>query len=99
MKSGNMKATYISRLSERGQVSVPIAIRNALGLTPSSRIAWTLDAEAGTATLSLVHTPRKGGAQAALGFAARFRKTRRTADWLRGVDDTEFMDPQGREKR
>ena len=99
MKSGNMKATYISRLSERGQVSVPIAIRNALGLTPSSRIAWTLDAEAGTATLSLVHTPRKGGAQAALGFAARFRKTRRTADWLRGVDDTELMDPQGRAKR
>ena len=99
MKSGKMKATYISRLSERGQVSVPIAIRNALGLTPSSRIAWTLDAEAGTATLSLVHTPRKGGAQAALGFAARFRKTRRTADWLRGVDDTELMDPQGRAKR
>ena len=99
MKSGNMKATYISRLSERGQVSVPIAIRNALGLTPSSRIAWTLDAEAGTATLSLVHTPRKGGAQAALGFAARFRTTRRTADWLRGVDDAELMDPQGRAKR
>ena len=43
----SMKATYISRLSERGQVSVPIAIRNALGLTPSSRIAWTLDAENG----------------------------------------------------
>ena len=92
MKSENMKATYISRLSERGQVSVPIAIRNALGLTPSSRIAWTLDAEAGTATLSLVRTPRKGGAQAALGFAARFRKTRRTADWLAGVDDTEMQE-------
>ena len=59
----------------------------------------TLDAENGTATLSLVRTPQKGGAQAALGFAARFRKTRRTADWLRGVDDTELMDPQGREKR
>ena len=85
----SLKATYISRLSERGQVSVPIAIRNALGLTPSSRIAWTLNAENGTATLSLVHTPRKGGAQAAHGFAARFRKTRRTADWLAGVDDAE----------
>ena len=89
MKSENMKATYISRLSERGQVSVPIAIRNALGLTPSSRIAWTLDAENGTATLSLVRTPQKGGAQAALGFAARFRKPCRTADWLAGIDDTE----------
>ena len=99
MKSGNMKATYISRLSERGQVSVPIAIRNALGLTPSSLIAWTLDAATGTATLSPVRTPQKGGAQAALGFASRFRKTRRTADWLRGVDDAELMDPQGRAKR
>ena len=88
----SMKATYISRVSERGQVSVPIAIRNALGLTPSSRIAWTLDAENGTATLSLVRTPRKGGALAALGFAARFRKTRRTADWLAGVDDAEMQE-------
>ena len=83
----SMKAMYVSRVSERGQVSLPIAIRNALGLTPSSRIAWTLDAESGTATLSLVRTPRKGGAQAALGFAARFRKTRRTADWLKDIDD------------
>ena len=95
MKSRNMKATFISRMSERGQVSVPISIRNALGLTPSSRIAWTLDAENGTATLSPVRAPRKGGAQAALGFAARFRKARRTADWLRGVDDTGLEDPQG----
>ena len=94
-----MRGTYISRMSERGQVSVPISIRNALGLTPSSLIAWTLDAETGTATLSPVRTPQKGGAQAALGFAARFRKTRRTADWLRGVDDTGLEDPQGGAKR
>ena len=89
-----MRGAFISRMSERGQVSVPISIRNALGLTPSSRIAWTLDAENGTATLSPVRAPRKGGAQAALGFAARFRKTRRTADWLRGVDDTGLEDLQ-----
>ena len=95
----SMKATFIRRMSERGQVSVPISIRNALGLTPSSLIAWTLDAETGTATLSPVRTPQKGGAQAALGFAARFRKTRRTADWLRGVDDTGLEDPQGGAKR
>ena len=94
-----MRGTFISRMSERGQVSVPISIRNALGLTPSSLIAWTLDAETGTATLSPVRTPQKGGAQAALGFAARFRKTRRTADWLRGVDDTGLEDLQGGTKR
>ena len=91
----SMRAMYVSRVSERGQVSVPIAIRNALGLTPSSRIAWTLDAESGTATLSLVRTPRKGGAQAALGFAARFRKTRRTTDWLKDIDDIGCSDLQG----
>ncbi len=99
MRDGNMKATFISRLSERGQISVPISIRNALGLTPSSLIAWTLDAETGTATLSPVRTPQKGGAQAALGFAARFRKTRRTADWLRGVDDTGLKKLQEGAKR
>ena len=89
-----MRGTYISRMSERGQVSVPISIRNALGLTPSSLIAWTLAAETGTATLSPVRTPQKGGAQAALGCAARVRKTRRTADWRRGVDDTGLEDQQ-----
>ena len=89
-----MRGSFISRMSERGQVSVPISIRNVLGLTPSSLIAWTLNAETGTATLSPVRTPQKGGAQAALGFAARFRKTRRTADWLRGVDDTGLEDLQ-----
>ena len=94
-----MRGSFISRMSERGQVSVPISIRNALGLTPSSLIAWTLDAETGTATLSPVRTPQKGGAQAALGFAARFRKTRRTADWLRGVDDTGLEDLQKGTKR
>ena len=94
-----MRGSFISRMSERGQVSVPISIRNALGLTPSSLIAWTLDAETGTATLSPVRTPQKGGAQAALGFAARFRKTRRTADWLRGVDDTGLDNLQGGAKR
>lgn len=77
-----MRVTYVSRLSERGQVSVPIAIRDALGLCAGSRIAWTLDAEARAATVAPVHAPQKGGAKAALGFAARFRKLRRTADWL-----------------
>lgn len=81
-----MKATHVSRLSERGQISVPIAIRDALGLTAGSRIAWTLDADNGVATLSPIRAPQKGGAQAALGFAARFRKTRRTADWLKDID-------------
>ena len=91
----SMRAMYVSRVSERGQVSVPIAIRNALGLTPSSRIAWTLDVETGTATLSLVRTPRKGGAQAALGFAARFRKTRRPTARLKAIDDIGCSDLQG----
>ena len=98
MKDGSMKATYISRLSERGQVSVPIAIRNVLGLTPSSRIAWTLDAEAGTATLAPVRAPHKGGAKAALGFAARFRKTRRTVDWLKDIDGIDCSNPRGKAK-
>ncbi len=77
-----MRVTHVSRLSERGQVSVPIAIRDALGLCAGSRIAWTLDANARVATVAPVHAPQKGGAKAALGFAARFRKLRRTADWL-----------------
>ena len=57
------------------------------GITPAN--GDQIIGENGTATLSLVRTPQKGGAQAALGFAARFRKPCRTADWLAGIDDTE----------
>jgi len=92
-----MKTTLISRLSERGQVSVPIAIRQALGLNAGSRIAWTLDADARVATLAPVRAPQNGGARAALGFAARFRKLRRTQDWLWSMNAEAYAAPAGEE--
>jgi AbrB family looped-hinge helix DNA binding protein len=62
-------------VTERGQVSIPAAIRKELGLKPGQPLVWQKlsDREC------LVRVPRKKkplGAKAMLGFAARFRGER-----------------------
>ena len=68
-------------VTERGQVSIPAAIRKELGLKAGQPVTWTKlsDREC------LVRVPPKKkplGAKAMLGFAARFRgeKGRPTAE-------------------
>ncbi len=70
-------------VTERGQVSIPAAIRKALGLKPGQRLVW----EKLSDRECLVRVPSKKkplGAKAMLGFAARFRseKGRSTAEWM-----------------
>lgn len=73
--------TQTTVVTERGQVSIPAAVRKALGLKAGQPLVWE--------TLSdrecLVRVPRKkkpAGARAMIGFAARFRgeKGRSTAE-------------------
>lgn len=82
-----MKMKLTTRMTERGQISVPVAIRNGLGLVAGQRVTWEFDTETRTVTLAPSRDSAKGGAQAALGFAATFREPRRTAYWLAGLDD------------
>jgi AbrB family looped-hinge helix DNA binding protein len=68
-------------VTERGQVSIPAAIRKELGLKPGQPLVW----EKLSNRECLVKIPQKKkpvGAIAMIGFAARFRgeKGRRTAD-------------------
>ncbi|MBA3544529.1 MAG: AbrB/MazE/SpoVT family DNA-binding domain-containing protein [Chthoniobacterales bacterium] len=70
-------------VTERGQVSIPAAIRKALGLKPGQPLVW----EKLSDRECLVRVPSKKkplGAKAMLGFAARFRgeKGRSTAEWM-----------------
>jgi AbrB family looped-hinge helix DNA binding protein len=68
-------------VTERGQISIPAAIRKDLGLKPGQPLVW----EKLSDRECLVRVPRKkkpAGAEAMLGFAARFRgeKGRRTSE-------------------
>jgi antitoxin PrlF len=42
------KATTVT---VKGQVTIPVAVRQALGLKPHDRVTFEIDADAGTATL------------------------------------------------
>ena len=68
-------------VTERGQVSIPAAIRKELGLKTGQPLVWERISD----RECLVRIPSKKkplGAMAMLGFAARFRgeKGRRTAE-------------------
>jgi len=68
-------------VTERGQVSIPAAIRKGLDLKPGQSLVW----EKLSDRECLVRVPRKKkplGAMAMIGFAARFRgeKGRRTSE-------------------
>ncbi len=75
--------TRTTVVTERGQVSIPAAIRKELDLKPGQPLIW----EKLSDRECLVRVPRKKkplGAKAMLGFAARFRgeKGRPTAEWM-----------------
>ncbi len=91
-----MKMTLTSRLTERGQVSVPIAIRNGMNLIAGQRIVWEYDTDSGVVFLTPMNDRPVGGAQEALGFAGRFRATYRTDYWLNGVDDVDVSPSEER---
>lgn len=37
--------TYAATITEKGQVTIPVAIRNILGLEPSSRLIFSIEEE------------------------------------------------------
>lgn len=82
-----MKMTMITRLTERGQISMPVEIRNGLGIAAGCRVAWDYDTDTKSVSVSPVRDRPVGGARAALGFARRFRDLRASADvWLAEVE-------------
>ena len=74
-------ASQVCTLTERGQVSMPVALRRQLHLKPGQRLRW--EAVSGT-EMRLVVEAAQSDPLAALGFGPNSRKTpaRRTADWM-----------------
>jgi AbrB family looped-hinge helix DNA binding protein len=80
--------TIATRITERGQVSIPTEVRKQLHWVPGQRILW----EVASTTECRVHAlppARKQGAQAMRGYAATFRKPRRTAEWMQEIREGE----------
>lgn len=71
-------ATQITtRLTERGQISIPASLRDSRGLRPGTALAWSLSDD-GRALL----TPRARSAREVIGWARKHHAPRRTADWM-----------------
>ena len=77
-----MKKTMITKVSDRGQVSVPADVRAALAIGPGVSIKWELQND-GSARVTTMKTGAEGGAKGLLGFAKRYRETRRTDEWFK----------------
>jgi AbrB family looped-hinge helix DNA binding protein len=80
--------TMITMVTERGQISIPSAIRRALGVSSGERLIWEATGEHECRVRRLEDTPIKG-AMAMRGFAKQFRKVRPTQAWLRELREGE----------
>ena len=71
----------LSTLTERGQVSIPAALRRQLQLKPGQHLRW--EVVSGTEVRMVVEATQPDPLLA-LGFGPKTRKTarRRTADWM-----------------
>lgn len=76
-------STGICRLTERGQVSFPAALRRKMELRPGQRLRW--EAVSATEVRIVVEPEVRPDPQKALGYGRRIRgrEPRRTAEWMR----------------
>ena len=80
--------TIVTMVTERGQVSIPAVIRKRLNLASGQRVTWEpiSDHECRMTVVTGTHVP---GATAMLGYAARFRRVRRTSEWMAEIREGE----------
>ena len=73
--------TMATMVTERGQVSIPAMIRKHLNLISGQRVTWepVSDHECRVRVVAMTRAP---GATAMLGYATRFRRVRRTHEWM-----------------
>lgn len=75
------KPRETTAVTDRGQTSIPVEIRRALGLQPGVRLDWEA-VSSDEIRLRVVRGPSAADPLAMLGFARRFRAPRRSAEWM-----------------
>ena len=76
-------------ITQRGQVSVPAAVRKKMRLRPGQKVVWQTVSEQECRML-VIEAKAPAGPLAMLGYARKFRQTRRTADWMRELRQGEI---------
>lgn len=82
-------AKPISTLTERGQVSIPAELRRDMHLHQGQRLLWERVGEE-ELRVRVLHDAEPVGAEAMRGFARRFRRPRRTAEWMAELREGEL---------
>ena len=73
--------TLITTVTERGQVSIPAAIRKRTQLKPGQQVTWEWLSET-ECRVKLAQAERPAGPLAMLGYGRKFHAPRRTAEWM-----------------
>lgn len=76
--------TLATMVTDRGQVSIPAAIRKRMNLISGQRVTWDPISDH-ECRMVVVTDARVSGAMAMLGYAAKFRRTRRTSEWMADI--------------
>ncbi|MBQ7188117.1 MAG: AbrB/MazE/SpoVT family DNA-binding domain-containing protein [Kiritimatiellae bacterium] len=79
----------MTKVTERGQVSIPASIRESMRMTPGTALLWTRGEDGCTCVVTIVRKPQRKGAKAMLGYASTFRKPRTTAEWMKELREGE----------
>ena len=79
MIDSHLMKELVTTLTERGQVSIPAKIRRRLGMKPGARVCWQ---EVSDHECRLLVREEGPGAEAMRGYAADFRETRSTKEWM-----------------
>ncbi|HJX26509.1 MAG TPA: AbrB/MazE/SpoVT family DNA-binding domain-containing protein [Thermoanaerobaculia bacterium] len=82
------KSSDVSVVTERGQVSIPAHLRKELGIETGQRLLWEKTGEY-EIRIVLIQDTEPRGATAMLGFARRFRPTRKTEEWMEELREGE----------
>ena len=81
-------------VTERGQTAIPARLRREHGVQPGTVLVWEA-AGRDEWRVRIVRAPKtRPDPRAMLGFARRFRATRRTEEWMRELREGEDAAPE-----
>ena len=81
--------TLVTKVTERGQVSIPASIRESMQMTPGTMLLWNCGPDHYTCSITIVRKHVRKGARAMLGYAATYSKPRTTEEWMKELREGE----------
>ncbi len=80
--------TLVTKITERGQTSIPAPIRRRMQLQRGARILWRAVSDR-ECTIVVQGPPPVEGPVSMLGYARTFRSTRSTGEWMKELREGE----------